>query len=98
MLKPRFSSALALLIAFCLAASLYSQIVPEPDLNGVRAGEEFRTGIQAYNRYAYNEAIRAFESALAYRPDEALILDWLGRAYYKSGLEEIALRQWERAA
>ncbi|MDR1470010.1 MAG: 6-bladed beta-propeller [Spirochaetaceae bacterium] len=89
------------LIALCLAifaVSLYSQIVPEPDLNGVRAGEEFRIGIQAYNRYAYNEAIRAFESALAYRPNEALILDWLGRAYYKSGLEEIALRQWERAA
>ncbi|MDR0637780.1 MAG: NHL repeat-containing protein [Spirochaetaceae bacterium] len=107
-MKTRFSSALAfmrrpfpLLIALCLAvfaASLYSQIVPEPDLNAVRAGEEFRTGIQAYNRYAYNEAIRAFESALSYRPGEALILDWLGRAYYKSGLEEIALRQWERAA
>jgi DNA-binding beta-propeller fold protein YncE len=106
LLKTRFSFALAkrpfpLLIALCLAvfaASLYSQIVPEPDLNGVRAGEEFRIGIQAYNRYAYNEAIRAFESALSYRPSEALILDWLGRAYYKSGLEEIALRQWERAA
>jgi DNA-binding beta-propeller fold protein YncE len=81
-----------------VAVSLYAQIVSEPDLNGVRASEEFRTGIQAYNRYAYNEAIRAFESALVYRPGEAVILDWLGRAYYKSGLEEIALRQWERAA
>jgi DNA-binding beta-propeller fold protein YncE len=92
---------LPLLIAagfIVLAVSLYSQIVPDPDLNGVRASEEFRTGIQAYNRYAYNEAIRAFESALAYRPGEAVILDWLGRAYYKSGLEEIALQQWERAA
>jgi DNA-binding beta-propeller fold protein YncE len=105
-LKPPFTVALVrrpvlALIAFCFAVfavSLYSQIVPEPDLNGVRAGEEFRTGIQAYNRYAYNEAIRAFESALAYRPGEALIHEWLGRAYYKSGLEEIALRQWERAA
>ncbi|MDR1096372.1 MAG: NHL repeat-containing protein, partial [Spirochaetaceae bacterium] len=97
----RMDRSLPLLVAtgfIVFAASLYSQIVPEPDLNGVRAGEEFRTGIQAYNRYAYNEAIRAFESALAYRPGEAVILDWLGRAYYKSGFEEIALQQWERAA
>jgi DNA-binding beta-propeller fold protein YncE len=96
----RTGRALPLLTAafIVFAVSLYSQIIPDPDLNGVRAGEEFRTGIQAYNRYAYNEAIRAFESALAYRPGEAVILDWLGRAYYKSGLEEIALQQWERAA
>jgi DNA-binding beta-propeller fold protein YncE len=98
---PRVGRLLSLLIAACFiafAVSLYSQIVPDPDLDSVRAGEEFRTGIQAYNRYAYNEAIRAFESALAYRPGEAVILDWLGRAYSKSGLEEIALQQWERAA
>jgi DNA-binding beta-propeller fold protein YncE len=97
--RPRPRLVILCLAVFAIfAVSLYSQIVPEPDLNGVRAGEEFRTGIQAYHRYAYNEAIRAFESALSYRPGEALILDWLGRAYYKSGLEEIALRQWERAA
>jgi DNA-binding beta-propeller fold protein YncE len=98
---PYMGRYLPLLIAACFiifAVSLYSQIVPGPDLNGVRAGEEFRTGIQAYNRYAYNEAILAFESALAYRPGEAVILDWLGRANSKSGFEEIALQQWERAA
>jgi DNA-binding beta-propeller fold protein YncE len=68
------------------------------DLAGLYAEEQFRIGIQAYNRYAFNEAILAFERALSYRPGEALILDWLGRSYYRSGLEEIALRQWRAAA
>jgi DNA-binding beta-propeller fold protein YncE len=91
-----FSPLIALVLSV-FAVSIYSQIIPAPDMNGVQANEEFRTGIQAFNRYAYNDAIRAFETALSYRPGEALILDWLGRAYYKSGLEETALRQWERA-
>jgi DNA-binding beta-propeller fold protein YncE len=52
-------------------------------------------GVQAYNRYAFNEAILSFERALSFVPGEPLILEWLGRAYYRSGLEDIALRQWE---
>lgn len=61
------------------------------------AAEAFRLGVHAYNRFAYNEAILSFESALSYRPGEALILDWLGRSYYRSGMEETALRQWRAA-
>jgi DNA-binding beta-propeller fold protein YncE len=68
------------------------------DLDTVRAREEFRIGIQAYNRYAFNEAILSFERALAYRPGEPLILEWLGRSYYRSGFEETALSQWRSAA
>ncbi|MDR1948198.1 MAG: NHL repeat-containing protein [Spirochaetaceae bacterium] len=62
------------------------------------AREEFRIGVQAYNRFAFNEAILSFERALSFRPGEPLILDWLGRAYYRSGLEDIALSQWQAAA
>jgi DNA-binding beta-propeller fold protein YncE len=68
------------------------------DINAVYAAEEFRIGVQAYNRYAFNEAILSFERALAFRPGEPLILDWLGRAYYRSGLDDTALRQWRAAA
>jgi DNA-binding beta-propeller fold protein YncE len=67
-------------------------------INALYAAEEFRIGVQAYNRYAFNEAILAFERALAFRPGEPLILDWLGRAYYRSGLDDTALRQWRAAA
>ena len=69
-----------------------------PDLDTVRAREEFRIGTQAYNRFAYNEAILSFERALSFRPGEALILDWLGKAYYHSGIENTAFRVWQAAA
>jgi DNA-binding beta-propeller fold protein YncE len=68
------------------------------DMEGLYAEEQFRIGVQAFNRYAFNEAILSFERALSYRPAEALILDWLGRSYYRSGMEETALRQWRAAA
>ncbi|GMO28701.1 MAG: hypothetical protein Ta2F_04040 [Termitinemataceae bacterium] len=68
------------------------------DLNSLRAGELFRVGLEAYNRYSFNESILAFEQALSFKPEEGLILDWLGRAYYRSGLESTALRQWQAAS
>jgi hypothetical protein len=67
-------------------------------MDALRAGEQFRLGVQSYNRYAFNEAILSFERALSFKPGEPQILDWLGRAYYRSGLEETALRQWQAAA
>jgi tetratricopeptide (TPR) repeat protein len=69
-----------------------------PLIDTINAQNEFRIGIQAYYRYAFNEAINAFERANAFRPGEPLILDWLGRAYYRSGFEETALSQWSYAA
>ena len=68
------------------------------DLDTLRAREEFRIGVQAYNRFSYNEAIRSFERALSFRPAEPLILDWLGKAYYRSGIENAAFRVWQAAA
>ncbi|MDR2070978.1 MAG: NHL repeat-containing protein [Treponema sp.] len=68
------------------------------DRDALYAREEFWVGVQAYNRYTYNEAILSFERALSYRPGDPLYLDWLGRAYYRSGLEDTALRQWQAAA
>jgi len=66
-------------------------------IEALNAAEEFRFGVQAYNRFAYNESILSFERALSFRPGEPLILDWLGKAYYRSGFEETALRQWRAA-
>ena len=61
------------------------------------ASEEFRRGVQAYYRGAFNEAIVQFEKALSFMPDDSLILDWLGKSYYKSGLEGAALSYWQAA-
>lgn len=58
------------------------------------AEEEFRRGVQSYYRGAFNESILEFEKALSYLPGETLILDWLGKAYYRSGIEGAALQLW----
>ncbi|ULQ59785.1 NHL repeat-containing protein [Brucepastera parasyntrophica] len=63
----------------------------------IRAEEEFRRGVQAYYRGAFNDSILQFEKAFAYLPGEPLILDWLGKAYYRSGIEGTALQQWQYA-
>lgn len=62
------------------------------------AEEEFRRGVQSYYRGSYNEAIQEFEKALSYLPGENMILDWLGKAYYRAGIEGAALQQWQFAA
>lgn len=62
------------------------------------AFQEFRRGVQAYYRGSFNDAILQFEKALSYLPSENLILDWLGKAYYRSGIEGAALQQWQFAS
>jgi len=79
------------------SALLHAQGFDGTDLDTVHAREEFRIGVQAYYRFSYNEAIRSFERALSFRPGEPLILDWLGKAYYRSGIENTAFRVWQAA-
>ncbi|MBQ6029262.1 MAG: hypothetical protein IJL24_07045 [Treponema sp.] len=62
------------------------------------AEEEFRRGVQSYYRGFFNDAIIQFEKALSYLPDEKLILDWLGKSYYRAGMEGTALEQWQFAS
>jgi len=93
------------ILLFLVSLSVFSQsdenLRPPPTggtgSDALVAAEEFRLGVQAFNRFSYNEAILAFERSLSFRPGEPLILDWLGRAYYRSGFEETALRQWRAA-
>ena len=87
-----------LLIPLLLSGQARGHVTGGDDISAIEAAREFRIGIQAFNRFAFNEAIHAFERALAFRPGEAIILDWLGRAYYRSGFEAIALQQWRAAA
>jgi DNA-binding beta-propeller fold protein YncE len=92
-------------VFFLVMSVLYSQdtpIRPGPVTGGTGAAalsalDEFRLGVHAYNRFSYNEAIMSFERALSFRPGEPLILDWLGKSYYRSGFEETAVRQWRAA-
>lgn len=93
-------------IIFCLLLSLHisfliaqnSDLFPNPTSQDRHiAFEEFRRGVQSYYRSSYNEAILLFEKALSILPDDPLILEWLGKAYYNSGLEDACLQQWDFA-
>ncbi len=81
--------SLFMILVFC-CSSLFAE-------SAVQAEEEFRRGIQAYNRGSFNDAILQFEKALTYLPEENLILDWLGRSYYRAGMEEAAIQEWSYA-
>ena len=63
----------------------------------VQQKQEFRKGVLSYNRGMFNDAIMQFERALSYLPDENLIIDWLGKAYYRAGMEGSAIKQWQFA-
>ena len=99
-------SALILLLV-CVTLSLPGQSnsgglkIPEDRIRTGEeglAGQEFRRGVQAYYRGSFNEAIVQFEKSLSYLPEDNLILEWLGKAYYKAGLEGSALNYWETAS
>ena len=56
--------------------------------------DEFRWGIRSFYTSSYNRAILSFEKAISYNPTDLLAREWLGRAYYMSGLEDTALSIW----
>lgn len=96
---------ISLFIAFLFfTASSFAQVnlrdTVRDDNSGTRSAEsgfaedEFRRGVQSYYRGAFNESILEFEKALSYLPGEPRILDWLGKAYYRAGIEGAALQQW----
>ncbi|MCL2481130.1 MAG: NHL repeat-containing protein, partial [Spirochaetaceae bacterium] len=56
--------------------------------------DEFRWGIRSFYASSYNRAILSFEKSITYNPSDMLAREWLGRAYYMSGLEDTALSIW----
>ena len=102
----KFLSLVCLCSAFfCLYAQQTTNnaglTVPEERIRSGEEGfaaEEFRRGVQAFYKGSYNDAIVQFEKALSYLPDDNLILEWLGKAYYKAGMEGTALSYWQIAS
>ncbi|MFW5694603.1 MAG: hypothetical protein ACOCYB_05505 [Alkalispirochaeta sp.] len=88
----------ALIIFLALAAggaALWSQPI---DLDDANAREEFRFGVQVYHAARFNDAIVAFTRALSFTPENLAVREWLGRAYFRTGLEDAALAEWEIVA
>lgn len=90
----KHSTALAVL--FLAAWTSWAQF--PYGLSDPSAQENFRLGVQAYHRGRTAESILLFERVLSFNPRDPLSLFWLGRAYFKNGLESTALDRWEAAA
>ncbi|MBP5284168.1 MAG: NHL repeat-containing protein [Treponema sp.] len=84
--------------AFSSEDALKRDSVGSRTANSGRGEVYFRQGVQSYYRGNFNEAIMIFESAVNELPEENVILDWLGKAYYRSGAEGSALQHWEYAS
>lgn len=86
------------IISMVFLLSVFTVVLAQPTASDTGfAEEEFRRGVQSYYRGSFNDAILQFEKALSFLPDESLILDWLGKSYYRSGMEGVAIQQWELA-
>lgn len=68
------------------------------DMDAARAQEEFRWGVEAYHAARFSDAIVAFTRALAYKPEDPLAREWLGRAFFRSGFDDAAVNEWELLA
>ena len=94
-MKNRF---LRIFLCVCVSLPLFAQQASQPtNADRVTAAEEFRRGVQAYYRGAFNDAVMVFEKALSFLPGESRILEWLGKSYYRTGVEGAALQQWRFA-
>jgi len=81
------------IIVFIL--SMFSLQSQEPlDFNNLKSQTEFHWGVEAFHRGYFNEAIFAFEKALALKADNVLAREWLGYSYYRSGFELAAMKEW----
>ncbi len=56
--------------------------------------DEFKWGIKSFYSGYYNKAIFSFEKSISYNPSDLRAREWLGRAYYMSGLDDTALNLW----
>lgn len=97
-----------IVIAFVFSAFSFFSVFSQTSSAGLYSGnvrtseegfaaQEFRRGVQSYYRGTFNDAVMQFEKALGYMPDDSLILEWLGKSYYHSGMEGTAVKSWIKA-
>lgn len=98
-----------IVIAFVFSAFSFFSVFSQTSSAGLYSGnvrtaeegfaaQEFRRGVQSYYRGTFNDAVMQFEKALGYMPNDSLILEWLGKSYYHSGMEGTAVKSWNKAA
>ena len=83
-----------LVCLLCLQVTLLS--AQTIDFDAVRSAEQLRAGVQSFHRGFFNDAWVSLEKAISYQPSNTLAQLWLGRAQWKSGYEQEALRTWKQ--
>ncbi len=78
-------------VIFLAPQAGYAQSV---DFDELEAAEEFGWGVRAFHRGYFQDAIRSFTRSLSLDPENALTREWLGRAYFRAGLEQAAMGEW----
>lgn len=86
---------LAVLTAFLVFTSAHAQ---DLSLEAVQALDEWRWGVISYNDGFPGKALLALERAVTLNPTDPDIREWLGRSYWRSGIEDAALEVWDRLA
>jgi DNA-binding beta-propeller fold protein YncE len=89
--RPALAALSLLIIGIPLSAQMLKWESSSPG-----ALEAFRLGTQSFQRGFFNESILSLEKALAASPEDPLILSWLARSYYRSGLDLTAAEQFQR--
>ncbi len=104
-MRPRFRCGqlaaigvpmIMLLSALPVLVSLVPQQVhaQSVDFDELEAAEEFGWGVRAFHRGYFQDAIRSFTRSLSLDPENELTREWLGRAYFRAGLEQAAMSEW----
>lgn len=65
------------------------------DVHSIRAMEQFSWGLRAFHEGLYNKALLDFENAVHLKPTDPLYQLWLGNANFATGLNDLAIRQWQ---
>jgi len=89
-------SRIAAFLLFSGILSVSSVSSQDISLEAVQALEEWRWGVISYNDGLPGKALLAMERAVTLNPTDPGIREWLGRAYWRSGMEDAALEVWDR--
>lgn len=95
-ISVELSRTTAVILLFLLLVSpLASQ---EMSLDATKALEEWRWGVISLNDGLPGKALLSMERAVSLNPTDPVIREWLGRAYWRSGVEDAALNTWDTLA
>ncbi|KGM43262.1 hypothetical protein S1OALGB6SA_1075 [Olavius algarvensis spirochete endosymbiont] len=83
-----------LFVSFMLV--LVAQTGSAQNFEAARALDEWRWGVLSYNDGKLGKALLAFERAISLNPTDPDMREWLGKSYWRSGMEREALDLWNQ--